>query len=130
MEQLLQQIELYRKEIETYATTDKQAAENFRIKYLGSKGLVKSLMAEMKNVPADKKKEFGQILNDFKQFAEEKFEALKKLTADSRLTTHDSRLDLTLPGDPILPGSRHPITLMRNKIVSIFQRLGFSCRRT
>ena len=50
----------------------KKQAEEFRIKYLGTKGIVKTIMGEMKNVPAEKKKEFGQILNEFKQFAEDK----------------------------------------------------------
>lgn len=126
MEQLLKQIETYRKEIESYSAPDTQAAENFRIKYLGTKGIVKSIMSEMKNVPADKKKEFGQVMNDFKLFVESKYESLKATSENSRLTTHDSRLDLTLPGDEMPLGSRHPINLVRNKIISIFQRLGFS----
>lgn len=124
MEQLLQQIENYRKEIESYPAPDAQSAENFRIKYLGTKGIVKNLMAEMKNVPAGKKKEFGQILNEFKQFAEEKFEQLKGST--SNLEHQTSNIDLSLPGDEMPLGSRHPINLVRNKIISIFQRLGFS----
>lgn len=126
MEQILQQIETYRKEIGSYTASDEQAVESFRIKYLGSKGIVKSMMAEMKNVPVEKKKEFGQVLNDFKLFAETKYESLKSASEDSQLTTQDSLLDLSLPGDPMNPGSRHPITLMRNRVVSIFQRLGFS----
>lgn len=126
MNQLLQQIESFKKEIEGYVASDAQAVENFRIKYLGTKGIVKNLMGEMKNVPADQKKEFGQVMNGFKLFVENKYEALKSATEDSQLTTHDSALDLSLPGDPLTPGSRHPITLMRNRIVSIFQRLGFS----
>jgi phenylalanyl-tRNA synthetase alpha chain len=127
MEQILQQIETYKKEIEAYsAASDAQAAENFRIKYLGSKGIVKNLMAEMKNIPAEKRKEFGQLMNDFKLLAENKFEELKNKAVDSGLTTKDSGLDLSLPGDLMMPGSRHPITLMRNRIISIFQRLGFS----
>src|SRR6266536_2566968 len=99
MEELLQQIENYRKEIGSYTASDAQTAENFRIKYLGTKGIVKNLMAEMKNVPADKKKEFGQVLNEFKLFAENKYEELKGTVESSRGTVHDSRLDLTLPGD-------------------------------
>lgn len=126
MDQLLQQIEAYKKEIEGYTVSDAQAAENFRIKYLGSKGIVKNLMAEMKNIPAEKRKEFGQFMNELKVVAETKYESLKSATEDSGLTAHDSQLDLSLPGDPMIPGSRHPITLMRNRIVSIFQRLGFS----
>ena len=56
--------------------------EEFRIKYLGTKGIVKAIMGEMKNVPAEKKKEFGQILNEFKKFAEAKFEELKNETSN------------------------------------------------
>ncbi|HVT86882.1 MAG TPA: phenylalanine--tRNA ligase subunit alpha [Chitinophagaceae bacterium] len=126
MEQLVKQIEAYKKDIEAYTASDAQAAENFRIKYLGSKGIVKNLMAEMKNIPAEKRKEFGQLMNELKVVAETKYESLKSATEDSRLTAHDSQLDLSLPGDPMTPGSRHPINLMRNRIVSIFQRLGFS----
>ena len=68
MKQLLEQIEAYRKEIEATMVSDAQAAEQFRIKWLGTKGQIKSLMAEMKNVPVERKKEFGQVMNEFKLF--------------------------------------------------------------
>lgn len=125
MEQLLQQIEAYRREIEAYNTNGADGAEQFRITYLGSKGIVKSLMGEMKQVPAEKKKEFGQILNDFKQFTEDRYNSLKENAADDKQLAA-SAIDLSLPGDEIPVGSRHPISMMRNRIVSIFQRLGFS----
>lgn len=124
MQQLLDQIESYKKEIEVFSPANAKDVEEFRIKWLGTKGLVKNLMGEMKNVASDKKKEAGQLLNEFKQFTEAKFESLKSLTTqDSQLTTN---IDLSLPGDPIPVGSRHPITLMRNRIISIYQRLGFA----
>lgn len=125
MEQLLKQIEEHKKEINAYTATDAKAVEEFRIKYLGTKGIVKAIMGEMRNVAPEKKKEAGQELNEFKQFAENKYLELKTAT-DSGLLTNDSQLDLTLPGDDIPIGSRHPVTLMRNRIVSIFQRLGFA----
>lgn len=122
MEQLVQQIEAYKKEIITFNEGD---AEVFRIKYLGTKGLVKSIMGEMKNVAAENKKEAGQLLNEFKIFTEAKYEELLQATANHKLqTTND--IDFTLPGDALPLGSRHPISLVRNKIVSIFQRLGFA----
>ncbi|MBV9987258.1 MAG: phenylalanine--tRNA ligase subunit alpha [Chitinophagaceae bacterium] len=124
MEQLLQQIALYRSEIAAAEAGTPEAVEEFRIKWLGTKGLVKAVMAEMKTVPADRKKEFGQILNDFKLFVEEKYEALKQ--NNSRLQTPDSRLDWSLPGTPIPVGTRHPLNIVRNQIVSIFKRLGFA----
>ena len=125
MEQLLEQIEAYRKEIERYQISNPQQLEEFRIKFLGTKGLTKSLFAEMKNVPNEKKKEFGQVLNEFKQFAEVKFENAKASTTNNSFPVAEE-LDLSLPGDAIQIGSRHPITLVRNRMVSIFQRLGFS----
>src|ERR1043166_4019220 len=131
MKQLLQQIKNFKKEIDLYKATDAQAIEKFRIKYLGSKGVVKNLMAELKNVSADKKKEFGQLMNDLKIFAESKYETLKSATKDTELTPdsyrdHASGPDLSLPGDQISIGSRHPISLVRNRIISIFHQLGFA----
>lgn len=125
MQQLIQQIIDYKKEIETFATTDEKQVEEFRIKWLGTKGIVKSIMGEMKNVAAEQKKEAGQILNEFKLFVENKYESLKH-SSDYRQPAASNQIDLTLPGDTLPIGSRHPVTLMRNRIVSIFQRLGFA----
>lgn len=125
MDQLLAQIEGLKKEIEGFSTTEAKAVEEFRIKYLGTKGLVKSLMAEMKNVPNEKKKAFGQVLNEFKVFTESRYELLKQSAGNGQAAAAHA-IDLSLPGDELPIGSRHPITLMRNRIVSIFQRLGFS----
>lgn len=125
MEQLLQQIEEYRKEIESIVPNGAEALEAYRIKFLGTKGILKGLFTEMKNVPADKKKEFGLVLNEFKQLAESKYESWKSQAAKSG-KSESSKQDLTLPADPVPLGSRHPISLMRNNIIEIFQRLGFA----
>jgi phenylalanyl-tRNA synthetase alpha chain len=124
MEQLIKQIEEYRKQIGEFKSTDEKSVEEFRIKWLSTKGIVKTLMGEMKNVPADKKKEFGQLMNDFKKFTEEHYESLK--TSVSVTETMDSEIDLTLPGNSIPLGSRHPVSLMKNRMIEIFQRLGFA----
>lgn len=125
MEELLKKIEGYKNEISATGASDEKQVEEFRIKWLGTKGIVKAMMGEMKNVVAENKKEAGRILNEFKLFTETKFEELK-----ANLTTNNtgtgSTIDLTLPGNDIPVGSRHPVVLMRNKIVSIFQRLGFA----
>lgn len=125
MDNLLQKIDSYKEEIKNYIAEKSEEAENFRIKYLGSKGLVKEVMGEMKNVAADKRKEFGLLLNEFKLFTEAKYEELKKTTDNGQQKT-ETTIDLSLPGDPLPIGSRHPISLVRNQIVSIFQRLGFA----
>jgi len=125
MEQLLQQIENYKQEIAAYQAANADDVETFRIKYLGTKGLVKNIMGEMKNVPNDRKKEFGQILNEFKQFVEAKYETLSANT--SNLSDQiSSNIDWSLPGDPIPVGTRHPLSIVRNQIVSIFKKLGFA----
>jgi phenylalanyl-tRNA synthetase alpha chain len=123
--ELLQQIEEYRKEIESIVPNGAEALEAYRIKFLGTKGILKGLFTEMKNVPADKKKEFGLVLNEFKQLAESKYESWKA-QAEKTDTAGTSKVDVTLPADPVPLGSRHPISLMRNNIIEIFQRLGFA----
>jgi len=124
MEALLQQIEGYKQEIAAADATNAEMAEAFRIKWLGTKGLVKAIMGEMKNVPNEQKKAFGQILNDFKLFTETKYETLKANTA-ADIATGPS-IDLSLPGDAIAVGTRHPLNIVRNQIVAIFRRLGFA----
>ncbi len=125
MDELLKTIEGYKEEIADYKLENGSTAETFRIKYLGTKGLLKSVMGEMKNVPAESKKEFGLLLNDFKTFTEQKYQELK-LSEDQSETSTGQSIDITLPGDEIPLGSRHPISIVKNKIISIFQRLGFS----
>ncbi len=125
MQDLVQKIEEYRKEIEGFDVATPQQLEAYRIKFLGAKGIVKAVFGEMKTVPADGRKEAGQLLNEFKQAAEAKYDKARQLTANGQQSTEEV-IDLSLPGNPIEIGARHPITLMRNRIVSIFQRLGFS----
>ena len=125
MENLLTQINNLREEITNFSSTEKNPAEVFRIQFIGSNGSVKSLMSEMRNVLAENKKEMGKALNELKLFAENKYEELKKTTDNTQPTT-ENKIDLSLPGDALPVGSRHPISIVRNKIVSIFQRLGFA----
>ena len=125
MEKVLEQIESYKKEIESLAITGAKELEDYRIKFLGTKGIVKNLMGEMKNVANEQKKQFGQILNEFKQYTESKYEEWKASATNGQPSTNNE-IDLTLPGDPVPVGSRHPLSLMRNHIVSIFERLGFA----
>lgn len=124
MEQLLQQIAAYKLEIENTPANGADSLEAYRIKFLGTKGIVKNLFAEMKNVPADQKKEFGQVLNEFKQLAEGKYENWKEQLGGG--PQNAASIDVTLPGDSLTLGTRHPINLFLNHVISIFNRLGFS----
>jgi phenylalanyl-tRNA synthetase alpha chain len=127
MEALLQQINDHKLAITAFTASNADEVEQFRIKWLGTKGLVKAIMGEMRNVPNEQKKEFGQILNEFKLFAEARYQALQEQFAGASTTSiGKSAQDLSLPGDVISVGSRHPLTLVRNEMVAIFKRLGFS----
>jgi phenylalanyl-tRNA synthetase alpha chain len=123
MDEIVKQIDNYKQEIETLQITDAKLLEEYRIKFLGTKGIVKALMGEMKNVANEQKKAFGQLLNEFKQFAETKYETAKAITGNE--TGASASIDITLPGHPLPLGSRHPISLMRNQMIEIFGRLGF-----
>lgn len=125
MEQLKQQIEQYKQEIAAFIATSAEEVEQFRIKWLGTKGLVKLIMGEMKQVPNDQKKAFGLYLNEFKTQAEAKLSNLQADHSPLKQATSSS-IDFSLPGDPVSVGSRHPLTLVRNEMVSIFKRLGFA----
>jgi phenylalanyl-tRNA synthetase alpha chain len=125
MESLILKIQNYKQEIDATNVSDANAVEEFRIKWLGTKGILKSIMGEMRNVAAEQKKEAGQMLNDFKLFVEEKFESFQSIKSDST-QGNINQIDWSLPGSPIPVGSRHPLSVVRNKIVSIFQRLGFA----
>lgn len=121
MDNLLQQIEECKSEISSFNGGD---AESFRIKFLGTKGIIKNLMGEMKQVPNDQKKEFGQVLNALKLSAEQKLEALKQQSTVGKDKAED--IDRSLPGTPVKIGTRHPLSVVRNRIISIFNRLGFA----
>jgi len=124
MEALVEKIERIKAEVAAFNESTQEAIEAFRIKYLGTKGLVKAVMAEMKDVPNEQKKQFGQLLNEFKIFVEDKFEVLKNSITITDAAT-DS-VDYTLPGTEFLVGSRHPLSLVKNQMVQIFKRLGFA----
>lgn len=124
MEQVLQQIETYKKEIDEWVIDSAESLEAYRIRFLGTKGIVKGLFGEMKNIPPAQKRDFGQVLNDFKQHAEARFDLHKDQVQQTDSAT--SGADLTLPGDAFPLGTRHPLSLVRNRIVSIYQRLGFA----
>ena len=126
MENLLAQIEQYKKEIKETVVSNKEQLEAFRIKYLGTKGLLKTIMGEMKTVAAEQKREAGQLLNEFKLATEAAFEAFQNSIANSAAKTTVENIDVSLPGTSLPLGGRHPISIVQNKIISIFHRLGFA----
>ncbi len=113
-------------EIENQLPDAVEALEQFRIKYLGSKNVLKDLFNSIKEVPNERKKEFGQVVNELKQIAEEKFNSLKEKIGGDKKNSTEKNIDLTMPGDPMWKGSRHPVNIVKNEVIEIFARIGFT----
>ena len=112
-------------EAEAFKAQTKEEVEAYRIKLLGQKGLVKQYFAEFKNVANDQKKEFGQAINKLKQTAQDKVNQLKEELDNNAPETSISG-DLSRPGEPLIIGSRHPISIVKNQIIDIFSNIGFN----
>jgi phenylalanyl-tRNA synthetase alpha chain len=112
-------------EVEAFSPKSLEEVEQFRIKYLGKKGLLSDFFAEFKNVPNNQKKDFGQTINLLKTKATEKVSSQKALLSGKE-ETKGHYGDLTRPGEPNELGSRHPISIVKNKIIDIFSRIGFN----
>ena len=121
---MLQNIDRILKEARQFKAETKDEIEQFRIKYLGKKGILADLFHNFKELPVEQKKETGQKINQLKQFISEKIESLLEGLADDG--DDHATIDLTLPGPPVQSGARHPISIVRNEIISIFGRLGYT----
>jgi phenylalanyl-tRNA synthetase alpha chain len=122
---MIDKIKAHIEEAKAFNTKNKEALEQFRIKYLGSKGLLKELFNEFKNIPNEQKKDFGQVINTLKAVAEEKVKAIQdELESQEQISSIYG--DLSRPGEPLEIGSRHPISLVKNQIIDIFSTIGFN----
>ena len=122
---MIDKIKQHIEEAKAFNDKNKESLEQFRIKYLGSKGLLKELFNEFKNIPNDQKKDFGQVINTLKAVAEEKVKTIQEELQNKE----DIKIfygDLSRPGEPVQIGSRHPISLVKNQIIDIFSTIGFN----
>ena len=111
-------------DIESFEIKDAKTLEDYRICFLGTKGVIKDLFAELKAVPNEQKREMGQLLNNLRLVAEEKFNTFKEKN-DSEVS-NSSSIDLSRPGDENELGARHPLSLVRSEIIEIFNRIGYA----
>lgn len=111
-------------EIESLKAANAQEIEELRIKYLSKKGAVTALMNDFRSVPAEQKKEVGMRINELKTKAQEKINELKAAFETDDATSDD--IDITRTAYPVQLGTRHPLTIVKNEIIDIFSRLGFS----
>ena len=120
---MLQNVIDIEKEVKTFEINSIENLEQFRLLFLSKKGKISTLFEDFKTVPGDQKKEFGQKLNLLKNLAQEKLNSAQiHFTAKS----NDLNIDFSFPGDPMTIGSRHPLSIVRNKINDIFTRIGFT----
>ena len=120
---ILEKIDQLLEEVKNISATNADEIEVLRLKYLSKKGAITALMNDFRNVPADQKKAVGIKINELKQTAQERINALKEQleTAD----TESEAIDLTRTPYPIRLGTRHPLTIVTNEIIDIFSRMGF-----
>lgn len=123
---MIEKIENLRAEIASLKATSPQEAEQLRIRYLSKKGAVTSLFNDFKALSPEQKRELGQKLNELKNFATETITALRDAAAAGENSQSDDDMDLFRTAAPMPLGTRHPLSLVREEIISIFARLGFT----
>ncbi|MBS7232733.1 phenylalanine--tRNA ligase subunit alpha [Flavobacterium psychroterrae] len=122
---MIDKIKQHIEEAKAFNDKNKESLEQFRVKYLGSKGLLKELFTEFKNIPNDQKKDFGQVINTLKAVAEEKVRVIQE-ELESKEEIKGMFGDLTRAAEPVIIGSRHPISIVKNQIIDIFANIGFN----
>lgn len=120
-----QKIQDLKEEILALKAATAEAVEDIRIKYLSKKGLIPGLMAEFRNVPAEQKREVGQLINELKGLATDKINALRESLAGNA-DAEIADIDLSRTPSPMAFGTRHPLSLVKNEIISIFGSMGFT----
>ncbi|WP_323131657.1 phenylalanine--tRNA ligase subunit alpha [Reichenbachiella carrageenanivorans] len=123
---MFDKVEEYKAMIHAAEVKAAEELEQFRMKFISKKSVVTELFNEFKNVPNEQKKAFGQALNDLKTLAQDKFKTLADTLDSSSDAASSQGIDLTLPNVPNETGSIHPLTITRNKIIEIFERMGFN----
>ena len=119
-----QKIEQLKALAEDFQAKTLEEVEALRIKYLSKKGEISALFDEFRNVPNEEKREIGQMLNALRQLATDRINTLRDSLNATTATAE--RQDLTRTAEPIELGARHPLSLVRNEIIDIFSRIGFT----
>jgi len=121
---MIEKINQLKAEIASLTAASQEKAEELRIKYLSKKGEITNLFSAFRDVPNEQKREVGQLLNELKESAQTKINELKE--ALEQVGGNANQTDLTRSADPVLLGTRHPLSIVKNEIVDIFDRLGFT----
>jgi phenylalanyl-tRNA synthetase alpha chain len=122
---MIEEIKGHIEKVEQFEASSAEALESFRLEYLGKKGLLNTFFAVFKSVAPEGKKAFGQVVNELKTKVQEKLDEQKAVLKSNERKSAPKQ-DLTRPGFPIEVGSRHPISIVRNRIIDIFSTIGFT----
>ncbi len=120
---MLQKISQLLEIVKGFEAHNKEQVEQFRLQYLSKKGELSQLFDMFKDVPNDQKKEFGKQLNFLKQVIQEKYDFLQSQFQSTEDVLQG--IDITLPENPIRLGSNHPLSIVKNRIIEIFLKIGF-----
>lgn len=124
---MLDKVNAITEEISQYTVASKEQLDQFRLRYISRKGIVTELFDELKNVPPDERRFVGQALNGLKTLAQQQFDLFNQFIENQQNSVHTAPpVDLTLPTVPNLTGTQHPLSLVRQRIVQIFERIGFN----
>ena len=124
--EIFAKVQLLIEEIAAAQPATKEAIEQFRLRFIGSKNAIKPLFGDIAQVENARKREYGQLVNAAKNAAETKFAALQAALEAAEDTAQAAAFDLTATGDPLSIGSRHPVSIVMNRIIDIFSRIGFT----
>jgi phenylalanyl-tRNA synthetase alpha chain len=121
-----EQIEVIKNKINSFEITNKENLEHFRLTFISKKGLVSDLFDQLKNIPAENRREVGAELNELKNLSQEKFNASLQILENSNAENVKPSFDLTLPPFQNILGSNHPLSIVKRRIIEIFERMGFN----
>ena len=121
---MIKQVKKYLKEVESYSIKDPEAIDLFRVKYVGKKGILNKLFSDFKGLPNKEKKAYGQELNTLKKAISEK---LKSFESKQKVIENNTQIkDPSRSSFPIQTGNRHPLSIIKNRIIDIFTQIGFN----
>ncbi|NCX95759.1 MAG: phenylalanine--tRNA ligase subunit alpha, partial [Chitinophagia bacterium] len=124
MHELHSQIAAYTQEIDSFKPATDADIENYRLRFLGSNGIVKALMGELKDVAPENRKAYGQLVNDLKNKAQDQYNHHKQALESSKAPA--AKADFSMPGSALPIGTLHPLRVIESQIITLFERIGFS----
>ena len=119
-------VQAHIEELDQITVSDTEALEQFRIRYLGTKNIIKPLFGEIRHIDNQDKKAYGQLVNELKEKAELRFEQFKESLSSDTKAQRPAHLDMSIPPSPTKVGSRHPVSLVMDEMIAVFERIGFT----